>query len=677
MKPSLSRRRLLEGLGGLGVGALTAAPRAPRAQVATAPESPAPTASSAPRPVQTSLPITHFLAEATLFGAQLSPDGRSLLTMEKFAGRRNLVILDLATRRGRRLTGFRQVDVARPMWLNNERILFDLSNRADDVGFARPGLFSVNKDGSDLRRPKGFPDDALPVGLSIPFFVARGSQAERNRIIVAQAEARGRHRALFRQDLISGRMERLSLGAPGAVVDWAIDAEDRPRAAVTRTSDFQWALWIRPEPDSEWTAMLRWGPEDPGVNLEAIDADGLLYLLHTPAGREEQVLSTIDLRRAAWSPEPLLALQGCDVLPGAVLLDGQNRLRSVRYQAGRPGVLHAEGRLDDLQRTMEKEFPGAVVQLSASEALDRAVVWVSNDNDPGRLFLYQHEGAKLENLGAARPWIRPATQGRTRFLRYAARDGLSIPANLTLPPGARDGQRHPLVVLHYGGPHVRAIRWGYDPMVQFLASRGYAVFMPAPRMSTGWGWKHHKLGWKQWGLAMQDDVTDGVLHLVEQGIADRDRLALMGASYGGYLTMMGLVKNPELWRCGVNWVGVTDPEFMYVNWTDFAGSDSAEYMLPRMLGDPKVDAEQFRQTSPVRRAAEIQAPVLLAYGAADRRVPLINGERMRDALVAAGKAHEWVVYPDEGHGFRHPAHVRDFWQRIERFLGEHMAPRSA
>ncbi|WP_374661658.1 prolyl oligopeptidase family serine peptidase [Inhella sp.] len=661
MNPTLSRRRML---GGLSAGALTVAPGSLLAQ-------------EPPRPPSAPLRIDQFLVPPMLYGAQLSPDGQSLLTTRRVEGRRNLVVMDLATRKSFMLTRFKRVDVAAPMWLNNERILFNLSNRITDVGFVRPGLFSVNKDGSDLRRPQDWPDDAMPVAPSLTRFVARGAQADRNRIIAAKSESKGRHQALFRYDLLSGRMERLSLGAPGQVVDWAIDADDQPRAAITRTADFQWALWIRPLPEGEWTAMRRWGPEEPGVSLEAIDADEKLYLLHTPAGREEQVLATIDLRRAAWSEEPLLALQGVDLLPGAVRLDLRNRLRSVHYEADRPGVLHAEPKLDALQKAMEKEFPGAVVHLSASESMEQSVVWVSNDNDPGRLFLYREEGHRLEALGAARPWIRPQAMARTRFLRYAARDGLSIPAQLTLPPGAQPGQKHPLVVLHYGGPHVRAIRWGYDPMVQFLASRGYAVFMPAPRMSTGWGWKHHKLGWKQWGLAMQDDVTDGVMHLVKEGVADRDRLALMGASYGGYLTMMGLVKNPELWRCGVNWVGVTDPDFMYVNWTDFAGSDSAEYMLPRMLGDPKQDREQFAQTSPVRRAAEIQAPVLLAYGAADRRVPLINGERMRDALVAAGKAHEWVVYPDEGHGFRHPTHLRDFWLRIERFLGEHMAPRGA
>jgi dipeptidyl aminopeptidase/acylaminoacyl peptidase len=171
---------------------------------------------------------------------------------------------------------------------------------------------------------------------------------------------------------------------------------------------------------------------------------------------------------------------------------------------------------------------------------------------------------------------------------------------------------------------------------------------------------------------MQDDVTDGVKDLIARGIADPKRICLAGASYGGYLTMMGLVKDPDLYRCGINWIGVTDPELMYVEWTDFAASNSREVSLPVLLGHPRIDAEQFARTSPIKRAAEIKAPVLMAYGGSDRRVPIVNGERMRDALRAAGREAEWVVYPDEGHGWLREDNNLDFWRRVEAFLGKHM-----
>jgi dipeptidyl aminopeptidase/acylaminoacyl peptidase len=261
---------------------------------------------------------------------------------------------------------------------------------------------------------------------------------------------------------------------------------------------------------------------------------------------------------------------------------------------------------------------------------------------------------------------------KTEFFRYTARDGTSIPAQLTIPNSGK-GKKNPLVVLHYGGPWVRPIHWHWDPVVQFLASRGYAVFMPAPRGSRGFGFELFKAGWKQWGLAMQDDVTDGVHVLIAQGIVDPERVAIAGASYGGYLTMMGLVKEPKLFRCGINWVGVTDPDLMYsVTWTDFNQAGVAAFSLPTLMGDQKQYAEQFKATSPLRRASEIRQPVMMAYGGQDRRVPMINGELMRDALAKHNKNVEWIVYPGEAHGWRTEEVNFDFWARVETFLSKYL-----
>jgi dipeptidyl aminopeptidase/acylaminoacyl peptidase len=197
--------------------------------------------------------------------------------------------------------------------------------------------------------------------------------------------------------------------------------------------------------------------------------------------------------------------------------------------------------------------------------------------------------------------------------------------------------------------------------------------MPAPRASTGFGNKLFTAGWKQWGQGMQDDVTDGVQDLIKRGVVDGDRVCIMGASYGGYLTMMGLVKEPQLYKCGINWVGVTDPSFMFsVTWADFNELETGRYDLPQLIGDPDKDAEQFRRTSPVVRAAEIKQPVLLAYGALDRRVPLINGEKMLAALRPHNKNVEWVVYPDEGHGWMRLENKVDFMRRVEAFLARHL-----
>jgi dipeptidyl aminopeptidase/acylaminoacyl peptidase len=211
-------------------------------------------------------------------------------------------------------------------------------------------------------------------------------------------------------------------------------------------------------------------------------------------------------------------------------------------------------------------------------------------------------------------------------------------------------------------------------MQQFLASRGYVVIEPEFRGSTGYGEAHFKAGFKQWGQAMQDDVADALLWAQQQGLAS-SKACIAGASYGGYSTLMGLVRHPELYRCGISYLAVTDLELLlkgswFVN--DDTSGLSRKHTLPQKIGDLQTDAEMIRANSPVRQAARIKAPVLLAMGELDVRVPLTHGTRMKEALEAAGNPPEWVVYPGEGHGWALPKHRIDFAERVERFLAQHL-----
>jgi dipeptidyl aminopeptidase/acylaminoacyl peptidase len=174
---------------------------------------------------------------------------------------------------------------------------------------------------------------------------------------------------------------------------------------------------------------------------------------------------------------------------------------------------------------------------------------------------------------------------------------------------------------------------------------------------------------------MQDDLTDGINYLAAQGIIDKDRVCIVGGSYGGYAVMMGLAKDPDLYRCGINLYGVTDPMLLYTTtWSDTSGSDAEKFTMPVMLGDPVKDAALLKAASPLHNAAKITKPVFMAYGGKDVRVPLIHGEKMRDSLK--GKiAVEWVVYPDEGHGWNKTANNVDFWTRAENFLNKNTAPK--
>jgi len=241
-----------------------------------------------------------------------------------------------------------------------------------------------------------------------------------------------------------------------------------------------------------------------------------------------------------------------------------------------------------------------------------------------------------------------------------------------LPPGYKKGQQYPMVVLVHGGPWVRgaSVMWAADP--QFLATRGYVVVEPEFRSSVGYGDALFRAGFKQWGLAMQDDVADAARWAIAQGYADPKRICIAGASYGGYATLMGLIRDPDLFRCGVEWVGVTDIELMYtIAWSD-ASDQWRDYGMPVLVGDREKDAEQLRNTSPLQLAAKIKQPLLMAYGGADRRVPIDHGRKLHSALSGSNPNVEWVVYPDEGHGWLLEKNRFDFYGRVERFLAKYL-----
>ena len=228
-----------------------------------------------------------------------------------------------------------------------------------------------------------------------------------------------------------------------------------------------------------------------------------------------------------------------------------------------------------------------------------------------------------------------------------------------------------MVVVVHGGPYVRGYEWRWSADSLFLASRGYVVLEPEYRGSTGYGEAHFRAGWKQWGLAMQDDIADATRWAIAEGIADPQRICIAGASYGGYATLMGLIRDPALYKCGIDWIGVTDIDLLYSgDWRGDSDLPDAykRYGMPTLVGDPAKDAAQFAATSPLKQAARITQPLLLAYGGADRRVPLYHGRKFYDALRQTNKNVEWIVYEHEGHGWTLVETRVNFWGRVEKFL---------
>jgi dipeptidyl aminopeptidase/acylaminoacyl peptidase len=302
--------------------------------------------------------------------------------------------------------------------------------------------------------------------------------------------------------------------------------------------------------------------------------------------------------------------------------------------------------------------------------------------DPGRVWQFDERAQgkdALRPLSVAMPGI-PITRMADKSLeQLRARDGMALPVWVTRPPpGAPGAAPPPAVVLVHGGPWVRGGHWRWEAMTQFLASRGYVVIEPEFRGSAGYGLRHLRAGFRQWGRAMQDDLDDALRQLQDRGWAG-PRACLMGASYGGYATLMGLAREGSAYHCGVAWLAVADlPLLLEGSWwvRDDASGVAREISLPERVARLPEDAAFVAAIDPVRQAANIRAPLLLAYGDEDRRVPLAHGERLRDALRRAGREPEWVVYPGEAHGWRQEKNQIDFARRVEAFLARHLPPRA-
>jgi dipeptidyl aminopeptidase/acylaminoacyl peptidase len=375
---------------------------------------------------------------------------------------------------------------------------------------------------------------------------------------------------------------------------------------------------------------------------------------------------------------PLVSTPGYDFQGDVVQDTASRRLLGVHYETDAAGTVWFDAGMRALQAQVDRLLPATINRIDCEQCAGspNVLVTAGSDRQPPLYLLFNRQTEKLTLVAASRPWIDPARMGTRDLLRFKARDGLEIPVLVTQPPGKAAGPR-PAVVLVHGGPWVRGTHWRWAPWAQFLASRGYVVIEPEFRGSTGYGDKLFRAGWKQWGLAMQDDVTDATRWAERQGWLDPQRVCLAGASYGGYATLMGLIKEPALYACGFEWAGVSDIGLMYSLAFSDTSDEAKRYGMPVMIGDPVADAAQLTQTSPLQQADRLHQPLLIAHGGEDSRVPIRHGVALRDAVRKTNPQVEWVEYPAEGHGWRELATNIDFWGRVERFLDRQIGPNAA
>jgi len=604
---------------------------------------------------------------------RLSPNGHWIAALAPVNGNQNLVLFDLDSKKATAVTAMEGADVVWFLWLGNDRLVLQTGQRGkrvDDIQRASGQLWAVNRDGSNPVRLNENNDTAA--GEAHTLFFVRTLPGDTTDFI-GQEYAFDNHGsypgALVRVDSRTGRRKSISFGKPatGERESWVVDAHGVARV-MTVGSKGTTQVFYRAGEDAPWRKLDQFPWLSPSWEPLAVADDDRTLIVAAYHGQDKAAIMQYDPEKKAFGE--VMARHPQVDLENLVYDDG--RVVGVNYQADRGGTAMFDEQLARVQDMVDKTFPNAVNRLSWSRDHGKFIVFSYSDLSPGTFYLFDAKNRKLQWLADVAPWIDPKVMSPMKAVRYKARDGLEIPAFLTLPKGS-DGRNLPLVMVIHGGPYVDGDLWAYDPEVQFLASRGYAVLQPNYRGTTHYGWKHWSGGFKTWGLAMEDDIEDGVHWAVAQGIADPKRVAIYGASYGGYATMMGLAKTPDLYRCGINYVGVTDlPLLMTATWSDTSRGEYQEYLAPLEIGDLDKDARRLHDTSPVNLASRIKVPVLMAYGAADVRVVIEHGTRMKAALDDAHVKYQWIVAEGEGHGYRDLENQKTFYGAVEKFLAENM-----
>lgn len=472
----------------------------------------------------------------------------------------------------------------------------------------------------------------------------------------------------------TGKKTRFNFPMSGRATRIAYDAAGEPRAvtmidAGAFSSASSVSNWYRPGAGAAWQKLAEFKvSDDYWVPLYVPEQPNSL-VIRSRAGRDTFAIFSYDTSTRTVG-DMMAGHPSLDIVD----VDGVEKemFKRVWTSGMQPTQYWFDPAWAKLQLSVDAALPNRINILSGNPE-GRVLVYSYADVDPGAWYILDTGAKTMRNFGTVHSSIDPAAMRPMESISYPSKDGLSIPAYLTLPPGPRKAL--PTVVMLHGGPSLRD-RWAFNVDVQLLASRGYAVLQPQFRGSSGFGRKFQEAGYGQWGLAMQDDVTAGVEHLVRQGIADPSRVCLYGASYGGYAALWGLVKTPQLYRCAISFAGVTDLELMFKDSSDRNANKVVMELLRSRVGDSIANKEQFEAVSPLRHAARITAPVLLMHGELDRRVPIVHANKFRHALKENGKSVEWMMFEDEGHTVLKAANQRLYFQTILQFLDKHIGPQA-
>ncbi|MDR0225209.1 MAG: S9 family peptidase [Burkholderiaceae bacterium] len=554
----------------------------------------------------------------------------------------------------RQLTRETARDISNFFWKGSEVVLYQ-KDFGGDENFHVLAVNARTGEAKDLT-----PFDKVRAGIIDDL------QDDADHVLVSHNQRDAQVFDVYRVNVHTGASELVARN-PGNVVGWQTDHQGRLRAAIT-SDGLNTSLLYRDDEVSEFRPLITTDYRT-SVSPALFSFDNRKLYALSNRGRDKLALVLID--PASPDEEELI------FVPETVDLDaaGYSRKRRVltlaAYQTDKPRYRFFDAQTEALFKTLSARLQGYDFALQGSNRdEDRFIVAAYNDRTPGARYLYDVPSDTLTLLAEINPALPEAGMSEVRPIQYTSRDGLTIHGYLTLPAG-REARQLPCIINPHGGPWARD-GWGYNAEAQFLANRGFCVLQMNFRGSTGYGRQFWEAGFGQWGLKMQDDITDGVNWLIAQGIADPGRIGIYGASYGGYATLAGVAFTPDLYAAAVDYVGVSNL-FTFMQSIPPYWKPMLDKMYD-MVGDPQRDRERLAATSPALHADQIRTPLFIAQGAQDPRVAKDESDQVVKALRERGVDVEYMVKDNEGHGFHNDENKFEFYEAMEQFLVRHLKP---
>jgi len=471
---------------------------------------------------------------------------------------------------------------------------------------------------------------------------------------------------VYRINLTNGAVD-FDTDNPGNIISWTADADFQVRAAIASTPDGGYDLLLRETTDKQWDVLRHWGLEEQG-NSVSFSADGKTLYIEGSHDANAQRLLAVDLDTRE---ETAIAQDEQYDVMGIVIQPVTRVIQAVSFYKDKQEWQVIDESIAADFEAITKVRSGEFSLISRDLEDKNWLLAYNTDDGPVYYYTYNRESKTSTFLFSNQPKLEGLQLASMQPISYEARDGLTIHGYLTTPVEI-PSQNLPTVLLVHGGPWVRDT-WGLDPEAQWLANRGYAVLQVNYRGSTGYGKAFLNAGNREWAAKMHDDLIDGVNWLVEKGISDPQKIAIMGGSYGGYATLVGLTFTPEIFAAGVDIVGpsnlITLIQTIPPYW------EPLKAMLYHRVGNLETEAEFLKSRSPLFFADKIQKPLLIGQGANDPRVKQSESDQIVNAMQQAGLPVKYVLYPDEGHGFARPENRLHFFAIAEEFLAQYLGGR--